>query len=250
MQLASKKYRDRYGLYLIEGNNLVHEAVRHGVEIEAVFIKEGYEAGTLSGLTGPYVLGEKLYRNIEQTETSQGIVAIVKRTEYSEADFFKECGTGNIVLLDRLQDPGNIGTIIRTAEAAGYKGLIALKGTGDIYSPKTVRAAAGSLFRLPVLFVDTPEQALNLIKAAGKKTICACTDAEVHYYDAELSENSALLVGNEGKGLCEYFTKNAEMRVKIPMDANVDSLNAGVAAGILMYECARNKFTMRKGEKS
>jgi len=239
MQLASKKYRDKYGLYLIEGDNLIAEAMKLETGIEAVFIRDDYDKMIGPKSPEPFVLSKKLFDGIALTETSQGIVAIVRKREFSEEEFFETCGKGNVVVLDRLQDPGNIGTVIRTAEAAGYKGVIAMKGTGDIYSPKTVRAAAGAIFRMPVLLIDDPGRALKTLKEAGKKTVSACMEAEVCCYDANLTGSVALLIGSEGAGLCGEFIEGADLAVRIPMDASADSLNASVAAGILMYESRR-----------
>jgi len=235
IQLSLKKYRDRYGLYLVEGDNLVAEALKHGVEIESIFISEDYSDPDGLHYLKPYILSNKLFNNISQTETSRGIAAVVRKREYGIDEFFECCGDGNVIVLDRLQDPGNIGTVIRTAEAAGYKGAVILKGTGDVYSPKVVRAAAGSLFRLPVLFLDTPDEALGIVRAHGKKIVCACPDALTFYYDVDLSSNTALIIGNEGNGICSRFIEGSDAVVTIPMDKNVDSLNAAVAAGIIMF---------------
>ena len=111
-----------------------------------------------------------------------------------------------------------------------------MKGTGDIFSPKVVRAAVGSLFRLPVLFIDTAEEALAILKTNGKKAVSTCFDAEAFYYNVDLKSDIALLIGNEGSGLSREFISGADIKVKIPMEPAVDSLNAAVAAGILMYE--------------
>jgi len=243
MQLASKKYRDKFGLYLIEGDNLIAEAMKQDTKVESVFIRDDRDARVGPAEQEPFVLNKKLFDGIALTEASQGIVAVVRKRAYTEEDFFGLCGEGNVVVLDRLQDPGNIGTVIRTAEAAGYKGLIAMKGTGDLYSPKTVRAAAGALFRLPVLFIDTPGRALETLKGAGKKIVGACMDAEICCYDADLTGGVALIIGSEGAGLCDEFRVGADLAVRIPMEAPADSLNAAVAAGILMYE------SKRKGKK-
>ncbi|MCL1809265.1 MAG: RNA methyltransferase [Clostridiales bacterium] len=239
MQLALRKYRDKYGLYLVEGRNLFDEAARSGAETAAVFLRSDCPAPSFLDVPETYVLGKKLFDGIAQTETSQGIVAIVKKKHYSEREFFSLCGDKNVLVLDRLQDPGNIGTMIRTAEAAGYGGAVIMKETGDIYSPKAARAAAGSLFRLPVLFADTPLEALGVLKAHGKRAVATCSDAEACYYGADLGSGVALLIGNEGSGLCREFAEGADMKVKIPMAQGVDSLNAAVAAGILMYESRR-----------
>ena len=146
---------------------------------------------------------------------------------------------GNFVVLDRLQDPGNIGTILRTADAAGYKLAVVMKGTADVFSPKVVRAATGSLFRMPVVFMDSEEELLEFTRAAGKKTVATCFDTDLYYYDVNLKENIALIIGNEGNGISETLIASSDVKIKIPMHGNIESLNASVAAGILMYEAVR-----------
>ena len=142
----------------------------------------------------------------------------------------------NIVVLDRLQDPGNIGTIVRTAEAAGYRGIIVTAGSGDIYSPKVVRAAAGSLFRMPVLQVDDSMEAVNMLRKMNKRIVTAALDTDIYYYQTDLTENIALVIGNEGQGVSEVFMESSDIKVRIPMEGSIESLNAAVAAGILMYQ--------------
>ena len=244
-----KKYRDKYGLYLIEGDNLIAEAISCNVEITAVFLREDYRYAEGITVPEPYVLSKKLFSNITQTETSQGAIAIVKKRNYTEGEFFSLCEAGNILVLDRLQDPGNIGAMIRTADAAGYKGVIAIRGTSDIFSPKAARAAAGSLFRMPVLFKDTAADALAVIKSRHKRIVSTCFDANTDYFHADLKSDIALLIGNEGGGLSGELIKAADIKVKIPMRREVDSLNAAVAAGILMYESKRQAEPSLKYEK-
>ena len=242
MQLSVKKYRDRYGLYMIEGENLITEAIKNNIEIKSVFFRDDYKnlaewQNKKNQETA--TINKSLFDKIADTETSQGIIAIVKKKNYTENEFSNKCEAGNILVLDRLQDPGNIGTVLRTADAAGYKGVIIIKGTGDIFSQKVARAAAGSLFRLPALLVDNAQDALAIIKTQGKKIVGTCMDAEVNYFDADLKSNIALILGNEGSGLGKEFTDKADIKVKIPMEPTVDSLNVAVAAGILMYESKR-----------
>ena len=252
-----RKYRDKLGLYLIEGSNALEEAKKCDAKIEAVFVKidcfdkfakakgsanvlaDVQVASDLGDFENAYLVNEALFKNIAQTETSQGIVAIVKKRDYSEKEFANLCKDGNILVLDRLQDPGNIGTMIRTADAAGYKGVICLKGTGDVFSPKVVRAAAGSIFRIPILFVDTETELLTLAQKLDKRVVSTCFDTELDYFDADLKNNVALLIGNEGSGLSKELIDGSDIKVKIPMQETVDSLNAAVAAGILMYERIR-----------
>jgi TrmH family RNA methyltransferase len=237
-QLAQKKHRDKLALYLIEGENLVEEAVKNGAGIQTVLVREGY-SGKLSGLEeDAFELDARLFDKLAQTETSQGIIAIVNKPQISREQFIGDAG-GNFVVLDRLQDPGNIGTILRTADAAGYKLAVVMKGTADVFSPKVVRAATGSLFRMPVVFMDSEEELLEFTRAAGKKTVATCFDTDLYYYDVNLKENIALIIGNEGNGISESLIASSDVKIKIPMHGNIESLNASVAAGILMYEAVR-----------
>ena len=237
-QLAQKKHRDKLALYLIEGENLVEEAVKNGAGIQTVLVREGY-SGKLSGLEEEaFELDARLFDKLAQTETSQGIIAIVNKPQISREQFIGDAG-GNFVVLDRLQDPGNIGTILRTADAAGYKLAVVMKGTADVFSPKVVRAATGSLFRMPVVFMDSEEELLEFTRAAGKKTVATCFDTDLYYYDVNLKENIALIIGNEGNGISESLIASSDVKIKIPMHGNIESLNASVAAGILMYEAVR-----------
>jgi TrmH family RNA methyltransferase len=152
-------------------------------------------------------------------------------------------------VLDRLRDPGNIGTILRTAEAAGFLGAILMKGTADVYAPKVVRAAAGALFRLPVLAADTPEQAMRLLSRHGKTVVCTVPSGSQSYFDADLAEDIAVVVGNEGSGICETFLAQCDLRVSIPMEGRIESLNAAAAAAILMYESVRQRRPVEESSR-
>lgn len=238
-KLGMKKYRDRMSLYLVEGEKLVGEACAAGCA-ETVIVREDYHKQTdFPGVDTVFMKG-KLFSKIAHTETSQGIMAIVRKPKMDEKLFLEKIsgGRGNVIVLDGLQDPGNIGTIIRTADAAGYSGALMLKGTGDVFSPKVVRSAMGSLFRVPVFITDTPEEAEALLVRGGKKIIGTSLDAEKYYSEEDLTENIALVIGNEGNGMSEDFKSRTRLNIKIPMSGKVDSLNAAVAAGILMYQSA------------
>lgn len=244
-KLSQKKYRDREGLYLIEGYNLLAEAPESALryvlvredqtEIFAERCPFGAEAGSRT-----YILSGALFDRLAQTETSQGVIAVMEKQVFTEAELTGRCGGGkNLIVLDRLQDPGNIGTIIRTAEGAGYAAVIVLKGTGDVYGPKAIRAAAGSVFRIPIIPVQNNREIRELADGLGKRLTVTCFDTDNYYYDADLSEDTALVIGNEGNGISEELTDLADLKVKIPMEGSLESLNASVAAGILMYEAQR-----------
>jgi len=247
-QLAQKKYRDKLGLYLIEGPNLLEEAVKSEADIMLVAfnekmlttIKIPIESDSYKGAE-VIVLSEKLFEKLAQTQTSQGVIGVIKKNGENQENIenrilSKSC---NVIILDRLQDPGNIGTIIRTAEAAGYKGVVVLKGTADVYSPKVVRAAAGSVFRMPVLFFESPAQVLEHLKKHNKKIVTTCFDTENNYYDIDLKKDIGLVIGNEGNGICRELIEGSDIRIRIPMSGTVESLNAAVAAGIVMFEAIR-----------
>lgn len=253
VRLRQRKYREREGRYVIEGPNLVREALENGAEILNLLIREGAEAvkeirvllseGRSRGVPQTAFTAE-LFDRVCDTEHPQGILAVVAKNCWSQEDFFRKAPgreSGNILVLDRLQDPGNLGTVLRTADAAGFAGAILIKGCGDIYGPKVTRAAAGSLFRLPVLSVETPQEAVATVKNYGKRLICTTLDCKKCYFESMMDRDIALVIGNEGNGVCQIFMEQADELVTIPMEGPVESLNAGVAAGILMYESLRQR---------
>ena len=242
LKLETKKYRDRFGLYLIEGENLIEEAYKNGAEFREILIRMGDESRFMRpwmDKENVFVVEPKLFSELAQTETSQGIIASVKKPTLSLDKFIESKSPGNFVVLDRLQDPGNIGTIIRTADAAGYGLVIAMKGTADIFSPKVVRSATGSLFRVPIAFIDNNEQLIEFCQKAGKKLTATCLDDSKFYYEEDLKENIALIVGNEGNGIDPSLIEKSDVKIKIPMQGSIESLNAAVAAAIIMYESVR-----------
>lgn len=247
-QLAQKKFRDKLGLYLIEGPNLLEEAVNSHADIKLVVFNEKMLSSVERLPKAGYfkeaevvAMSEKLFEKLAQTESSQGVIGVIKKSSENQAEMEKKIliKPNNLVILDRLQDPGNIGTIIRTAEAAGYKGVIVLKGTADVYAPKVIRAAAGSVFRMPVLFFESPAQVIEHLKKYDKKLVTTCLDTENNYYDIDLKEDIGLVIGNEGNGICRELIESSDLRIKIPMVGSVESLNAAVAAGIVMFEAIR-----------
>lgn len=242
IQLAQKKYRDRLGLYIAEGEKMVREAVQAGVA-KTVVMREDYKGSFTREDPAFVFMSGSLFSRIAQTETSQGILAIVEEPQLDRKTFLQSISARNskVIVLDRLQDPGNIGTIIRTADAAGYAGMIVLKGSGDIYSPKVIRAAAGSLMRLPVYKVESEDEALSILSEANKVLIGTTPENGVAYEKMDWQGGIALLIGNEGNGISEHFKAATHKNVTIPMNKDVDSLNAAVAAGILIYESIKER---------
>ena len=246
--LAEKKYRDRAGCFLAEGPNLVKEAMQQGNRVRFIFIRAGAadaetasiaEEAEAAGLAA-YVLTEGAFAKVTHTENPQPVCAVLEKRQYAPDEFFKKTDGGCLLVLDRLQDPGNVGTLLRTAEAMGFAGAVVIKGTADPWQPKVVRAAAGSLLRLPVLVCEDAAQALALLKKADMRVYTAAMDADLTCWDAQLSQKAAVVIGNEGAGAGEEFRKAATL-LAIPMAGKTESLNAAVAGSMLMYESYRQK---------
>lgn len=239
VKLNQKKYRDEMGKYLVEGENLLFEAIRYGHLIDKVILRED-AAFTYDIKTAMYKLSHNLFSQVAGTKTSQGVMAVIKKKVTGISDFERLCDAkDNLVVLDRLQDPGNIGTVIRTAEGAGYRGVICIRGTADVYSPKVVRAAAGALFRVPILYISSTDELFELVKKLNKKLTVSILEGDYKYYSVNLKEGVVLVIGNEGNGCSAEIVEAADCRVTIPMAGELESLNAAVAAGILMYEAVR-----------
>ncbi|MDR2089673.1 MAG: RNA methyltransferase [Clostridiales Family XIII bacterium] len=247
-RLLTKKGRDRSGLYPIEGPKLLAEALDHDAEIPFAFfcdeVADGFPRhGALAGRAakaGVDVLltTEKVFRRIADTETPQGILAAVRKPVRDAAAFFSRPGA-IVPVLDRVQDPANVGSLIRIADAAGFGAVLAVAGTGDPYAPKAVRAAAGALFRASVLFVRDADAAVALLAAAGKRVAVADARGAVSCYEADLARDVAFIIGNEGGGPSRAFADAASLTVRIPMPGGAESLNAAAAAAVLLFESVR-----------
>ena len=244
VSLKKKKYRDRFGEYLIEGPNLLKEALKEGVFVEAVFVRPDMteeEKALLSPENGlaekTFVLPRSLFDELKDTETPQGIAAVVRKPDFED----RNAPGGNYLVLDRVQDPGNIGTLLRTADAAGYELAIFVKGTADPFGAKVVRSAAGSLFRMPLYFAEDNDDLVDFVHSRGKRLIAAVLEGDKAYYECDLKRNAAVIIGNEGNGIDPDLIERADERITIPMAGNTESLNASVAGGILMYERIRRE---------
>ena len=245
--LAEKKHRDALGAYLIEGPNLVREALQQGVRIQFIFTGAGalnqqQEIQDILSLaedsdSAVCVLSEDCFAKIATSQTPQPIMAVAEKRTWQMRDVFSP--GGNVLVLDRIQDPGNLGTLLRTAEATGFAGALIVKGGADPYGPKAVRAGAGCVFRFPLLLCESPAEALDIL-AKQRKQVWTADMEGMPCYDAELAQNVAIVIGNEGNGADALFKENSG-RVTVPMAGQTESLNAGIAAAILMYESLRQR---------
>ena len=175
-----------------------------------------------------------MFSALSDTETSQGILAVCKMAYYNMEDI--SCDT--LLVCDEVSDPGNLGTLIRTAECSGVGGIILLKGTVDPYSPKVVRSTMGSVFRMPMYFAQVEDLKKHL---SDYSIIATVLDGSRDLYDIEFPEKVAVVVGNEARGVSDEVAKMAQIRTLIPMCGNAESLNASVAGSIVMYEILRQR---------
>lgn len=246
--LSEKKYRDREGLYLAEGPNLVRDALSVG-KARFIFLKaesESEEAAALAGEADSkglavYRVSNTVFGKISDTNTPQDILAAVEKPQITRDSFFEACGDGNVLVLDRVQDPGNVGTLLRSAEAAGFRGALVVKGSGDPFSPKAVRASASSCMRLPLILAESISDALAILKSRGKRVFASAMNEGTVYYRADLRKNAALVVSNEGNGASGELLEAADEILNIPMSGEVESLNAALAAGVIMFESRRQQ---------
>jgi TrmH family RNA methyltransferase len=241
--------RDGGGLAGIEGPNLLAEAVSAGLRIESVFVAEGAE-GLLEGLGLPpeteiLLLPRALLDSALTTEAPQPIAALIQPPDWTWNDLLRgqEKTAPLFVVLAGLQDPGNLGAILRSAEAFGASGILSLPGTVSAWNPKAVRASAGSVFRVPLLAVGADECIARLHEAG--LTIWATSTSAAHgtlpAHRLDLAGPVALLIGNEGNGVPEELAAQADGAVTIPCPGPVESLNAAVAASVLLYEASRQR---------
>ena len=244
-ELKQKKYRTQNGLYLAEGLRTAEEAVAYKA-VETLFYVATDDDRTMRLLEDAAMqniklvcVNENVMKKIADTETPQGIIAVCKMRQPKLESLL---ASGEMLLvLDRVGDPGNIGTMLRTADAAGIGGLVLLKGCADIYAPKTVRSSMGSLFHIPVLSGVSEQEFVSAAKKAGYDLLVTCLDGADNLYKADLSGRIAFVMGNEAGGVSETLLEKADKRVYIPMAGRAESLNVAMAAGIVMFEALRRK---------
>ena len=239
-KLANKKTRDEEGKFVVEGFNLVEEAVNKNADIDYILISDDCDASRLANLRNSeiplYEVPEVLFNRLTDAENGVGVVAVVRKTKNAlcvDAD-------KNVLVLDRVQDPGNIGTMIRTAVAAGYGSIIAIKGTADLYSAKVLRATAGMIFDIPLLCVDDAAELRAVLEQSKHRIAVTVPTGGRAYYEEYLKTGIALVIGNEGNGISQELLEIADVKLTIPMCGDIESLNAAVSAAILMYETIRS----------
>ena len=233
--------RKSRGLFVIEGIRMFVEIPKE--RIVKVYASESfaYDNKELLCNYDYEMVSDAVYKQMSDTKNPQGILAIVKMLEYNMDDLLPKDRTPLLVVLENIQDPGNLGTIIRTAEGAGATGIIMSSDTVDIYNPKVIRSTMGSLFRMPFICTGDIVSTVRKLRNKGISMYAAHLNGKNYYYDEDLRKSAGIMIGNEGNGLTDTLSKEADIMIKIPMDGNLESLNAAVSTAVILYEAHRQR---------
>lgn len=243
VQLQKKrKIREEKNVFVVEGIRMFREVPK--TRVEQIFATkkcvEQFQK-EFSGYTNKIELvSEDVFDKISETKTPQGVLCIVKKNHVSLNQLLLQ-ENKMFVVLENLQDPGNVGTIIRSGEACGVTGVILTKECADIYQAKTIRSTMGSIFRVPCVMINSMKELQELFLQEGICTYAADLEGKKYHYDVNHKKDIAFLIGNEGNGLEKETSTRADVKVKIPMAGEVESLNAGIAATLLMYEVYKSR---------
>jgi TrmH family RNA methyltransferase len=239
LKLSDKKFRKKHNLFIVEGKKQVKEITKYW-NIKQIFISEKQKNDIkIYDFKNIIMLPEHLFNKLTSTESPQGILAVVEKKQYNVKKIIES--TGLFIILENIQDPGNLGTIIRSADSFAAKAVFVSKGSADIYSDKTLRATMGSIFHLPVINEIDIEYILNLMKNRQIFIFGTSIKGKKYLNNARLPIKSAFVIGNESNGLTTRTENLANKLIKIYMPGRAESLNAAVAASIIMYEATKKK---------
>lgn len=242
-KLKDRKHRNKEQKYMVEGFRLIEEAFKASLPVYSIIVNS-YGEEKLEKYLGKYIqqdtkifsISDNLFKELSSTENPQGVIAVISMVNAIEninSDFYLLC--------DKLQDPGNLGTIIRTAHAAGVGAVILTKGTVDIYNDKTIRSTMGSIFHIPVLY-DNDLSFTKKLKERGFSIVATSLEESKNFYEENLTGKIVLTVGNEGNGVSEEIFALADKKVKIPMPGGAESLNVSIASSIILFERVRQSL--------
>ena len=246
-KLKEKKYRDEYNEYVIEGVKLIKEAIGEKANIKTIVAcddcvkneeidpKVMYEIAKYNCIYAE----EKVFKSISDVQNHQGLLAVMSKEEEGKIDFSEDI----IVVLDDIQDPGNLGTILRTIDSAGLKQIIVSKRSGDVYNPKVVRSTMGAILRVNVIESENLSETLKLLKKHKYEVIATSLETKKSIYDIDYKKK-VIVIGNEANGVSKEVLDMADQKVKIPMLGKTESLNAAVATSIVTYEYVRQKLNI------
>ena len=235
-KLKEKKYR--LDSYIVEGIKMVKEAISENQEIALIAIREDFKIDFDTKKIKIVTISNKIFNDISDVKTPQGILAVIKKNQNNQI----ETNSDYILALDSLQDPGNMGTIIRTADSANINQIIINKTTVDPYSPKVIRSTMGAIYRTNIIEVEDLKATLKEMKLKGFQIITTDLKATQSIYDINYNNKTVVVIGNEANGVSQEILQIADKKVIIPMLGKTESLNASIAASIMIYEYVRQKI--------
>lgn len=243
VQLNQKaKTRREEDVFVVEGAKMFLEAPLK--KLREVYVSETFleKCSCRERLeeTGYEVVSDQIFGKISDTCTPQGILCVVEQFHYNMKELLQK-ENPVFLLLENIQDPGNLGTMLRTGEGAGISGVIMSRDTVDLYNPKVIRSTMGSIYRMPFLYAEDFAETIREVQRAGVSVYAAHLKGEASYVRQDYKKGTAFLIGNEGNGLKEETADLADIYIRIPMEGRVESLNAAVAASVLMYEAHRQR---------
>ena len=241
MLLKTSKGRHDEGMFIVEGIRSVRDTILKGAKLFCVIEKDGVKTD-IEYNCPVYTFAPKLYDSVSETVSSQGVIALVYMKKCTLGDIIKE-KRDCVIMCEALQDPGNIGTVIRTAHAASAAGVVLTKGCCDLYNSKIIRSTMSSMLSIPVVQNADPKETIQFFKKNGYASLCgALTDDAVNFYDADLTGKHLIIIGNEGNGVAKDTLSVCDKVLKIPMQSDAESLNAAVAGSIMIYEHYRQNI--------
>ena len=229
------------GLLPVEGPKLIREAYSSGITIAELFIREGVAPQELPPASTLYTVDRGIFREIQSTEHSQGVMALVRPRTWSLSDVLGH-SPAPIVVLAGLQDPGNVGTILRVAESFAAAGCLGLSGTATVHNSKVIRASAGSVFRLPHVWDLQWEAVLDALKSREIPLVGTSPHAVESVHSWDWTQPAAILIGNEGSGLSPTHTAACTVMLRIPHQPQTESLNSAIATALILYEAYRRRY--------
>ena len=237
--VRNAKARRKEGLFVVEGTRIAAEIPKEAL-VEC-FVSEDFSSSGTTGEIFPYdvdvtPVSSAVFRKMSDTQNPQGIICVCRKSAFSEEDLPKDPGCAlKLLILEGIQDPGNLGTMVRTAEGAGFDAVIADNSTVDVYNPKVTRSTMGSVFRVPVIYTSDLPGVIDRLQKSAVTVFAAHLKGSIDYRDVKYGNRIAFMIGNEGAGLTDEICKMADTLVRIPMHGKLESLNAAVAAAILMF---------------
>ncbi|MBQ3905746.1 MAG: 23S rRNA (guanosine(2251)-2'-O)-methyltransferase RlmB [Lachnospiraceae bacterium] len=248
--IQKNKARREDNVFIVEGMKMLVEVPKKNVR--EIYISESFSKNKKNEQDMQYikligaeveVVADDIFKKMADTQTPQGVMAVVSQFHYELADIIghKNASKPLILVLENIQDPGNLGTMLRSSEGAGVSGIIMTRDTADIYNPKVVRSTMGSIFRVPFIYVENLPDTIRLLSQKGIKTYAAHLKGKHSYDKADYTGPTAFLIGNEGKGLSKEVADSADEYILIPMLGKVESMNAATSAALLTFEAARQR---------